>query len=1335
MTALRISLSRSTSVLLVILAAMVVSLLAVSPVSAAGVSHTYTGTFGATSSTPADPYPLSGPTDVAVDQSSADFYVTDPGNHRVEKFSPSGSFLLMFGKGVDQTSGANVCTASSNDTCQAGASGSSPAAFEDPYYLAVDNSNGPSSGDIYVADKESDLVQKFESSGRIVSSWGIAGQKDGSDATNLPGFGPPFGLAVSSATGELYVGGTHYASCCGAINVWHYTQNGTYIEYGNTSGASWLKVDPEGSEYFGDGNEVFKSNEEIGIKQMTSATPATGFDFDPSSHELYQDTGSVVDHFSGACNPIAAPCDPLDSFGSGDLFGSKGVGVDGTSHTVYVANSTANDVAAFGDARPIVTTGPPTSATQSSVTLTAQIDPAGRGNITACHFEYGFDKSYGTSVPCSPDPASNPPGSNFSVPTEVTATVSGLSPGTKDHYRVVASNTAGGTAAGLDQTFITTQPPAIDGLASANLTATSADLRAQVNPNGLETSYRFEYGPTLEYGETAPVPEGTIAASNSDSSIAVHLEGLTPHVVYHYRLLATNSDGTTTTEDQTFNFFPPSCPNSNVRQQAQANYLPDCRAYELVSPGDAAGTQLYPDGPNTGHAISPSRFAFTGLWGTIPGSGGSPINSVGDLYVATRTDTGWVTKYVGPAANEVAIAGGPPQGLPDTGNTAFQGERQSMSNGGSTPDIIQNNVLTNPSMSEFLDWNDGNQSAGSSFGADTSNPTPIASAAPYVWTSENKYLGRWPTNLETVPTGQYPTGWNMYTRVDYVQPGDEPLADAPGGMGALNCPGISPDGNNIISNFCPGDVQASSDLSHFVFASEWNVFAPGGQLSSPGSVYDNDTKQNSVVVASKTPGGADIPSEPGDASGDPLEIPAVSSDGSHILMAAGGTGPCGLANCSQPPCASGVALRCPMQPSRLYMRVDDAVSYDVSEGHDVHYVGMTSDGSKVYFTTPEQLTSEDTDSSTDLYMWSEKTNALTLISKGINGSGNGDSCNASFTVACGVVTYSNLGYCQLESGIGGNCRSDSFIASNNGDIYFFSPELLDGSRGIPNQENLYVYRDGQVQYVTTLTTGPYCTNSETYGGACSDGPAVRMQVTPSDSFAAFITASQVTQYENAGHLEMYRYNPATRDLVCVSCIPSGESPTSNVEGSQDGLFLTEDGRAFFSTEDALVHGDTNHALDVYEYTEGHAQLITPGTGQTEQSSGIYEFNVPGLVGVSADGTDVYFSTYDTLLSQDHNGLFLKFYDARSGGGFSNPAPPPPCDAADECHGAGSTPPALPQITGNGKPSSSGNVRKSAHRRHTAHKRHRRRRARHKERAGRYRHRAKRGPQPIERKGE
>ncbi len=103
-------------------------------------------------------------------------------------------------------------------------------------------------------------------------------------------------------------------------------------------------------------------------------------------------------------------------------------------------------------------------------------------------------------------------------------------------------------------------------------------------------------------------------------------------------------------------------------------------------------------------------------------------------------------------------------------------------------------------------------------------------------------------------------------------------------------------------------------------------------------------------------------------------------------------------------------------------------------------------------------------------------------------------------------------------------------------------------------------------------------------------------------------------------------------------------------------------------------------IDVYEYTEGRPQLISSGTASTDTWGGgllIYPSMTVGLEGVSADGVDVYFSTFDTLVPQDHNGEFIKFYDARTGGGFPFQAPAPPCKAADECHGVGSVGPASP----------------------------------------------------------
>ena len=96
--------------------------------------------------------------------------------------------------------------------------------------------------------------------------------------------------------------------------------------------------------------------------------------------------------------------------------------------------------------------------------------------------------------------------------------------------------------------------------------------------------------------------------------------------------------------------------------------------------------------------------------------------------------------------------------------------------------------------------------------------------------------------------------------------------------------------------------------------------------------------------------------------------------------------------------------------------------------------------------------------------------------------------------------------------------------------------------------------------------------------------------------------------------------------------------------------------------------------DVYEYVDGRPQLITTGQGNRDFTGGSEVFSLlasaayTGLEAVSHNGVDVYFSTFDTLVKRDHNGEFIKFYDARTGGGFPEEPELLPCEAADECHG-------------------------------------------------------------------
>ena len=1016
-----------------------------------------------------------------------------------------------------------------------------------------------------------------------------------------------------------------------------------------------------------------------------------------------------------------------------------------TTYHYRVVASNVNGTS-LGDDRTFTTTEaikqlntlPATDVTPTTATFNGELDPDGLE--TTYYFQYGKSTAYGHNVPAAPgDPLGTITPGLVSVPG---IEVSNLEPSTTYHYRIVGRNSTGTTVATDDQAFATPATPSIVSFSSKEVTATSAVLIGQINSREEDATYRFEYGPTISYGLVAPVPAGVLAPSSEAQDVEVPISGL-EGVTYHFRLIAENRWGESHTEDQTFSFYPPSCPNENVRQQTQANFLPDCRAYELVSPEDAGGTLLYARGPNTGYATSPSRFSFTGVFSAIPGAGGKPIVGSGDLYVSTRTPTGWVSRYVGWPADEAAVSAGPPMGPPGSqprlqGFSGFNGvpsiSSQMPGTAGSGP-RMQSGVITDLSMSRFLTFNGGNQSIGNAFNTDRFNRTPISSNAPRVYAADGSYLERWPQDLSSVPDGSYPPGVeHLYTHGGSPLPGEMPAHVAPGGERALDCPTSTYDEREEFpgSNFCPGDVTSSDDLSHFVFATRWNVFAEGGILDAPGSVYDDNTVTGTVKVASIAPEGGPIMPEPGDKAGDPLQIPAVSRNGSHILMASGGTGPCGLEVCPELPCRGtfyGEAARCPMQSSRLYMRVDGAITYDVSKGHYVEYVGTDAADTKVYYLSDEQLTPEDQDSSTDLYLWTEETDSITLVSKanvvgGPGEPGNSDDCTGGLenqqelqTTKCGVATYAQWFFCGAanEDQGGGNCLSDNSIAPDTGDIYFYSPEQLDGLRGVPDQQNLYVYHDGKVHYVTTLAGPPDCYEVG-FGSFCRR--MMRMQVSADGKYMAFLTASPITSYDNDGRREMYRYARDTRELVCVSCIPDGSKPGFDVAASQDGLFMSDDGRAFFTTEDALVHADTNRAQDVYEYVDGRPQLITLGTGDTRAPGGVFAKQAStGLAGVSADGTDVYFSTYDTLVRQDRNGLFLKFYDARSGGGFPAPPPAPPCEAADECHGASSQPSnAISDGTGASLGSGGNVARNKAKKKHSRH-----RKKRHPHKHGKKRH--------------
>jgi hypothetical protein len=94
------------------------------------------------------------------------------------------------------------------------------------------------------------------------------------------------------------------------------------------------------------------------------------------------------------------------------------------------------------------------------------------------------------------------------------------------------------------------QAPTVTTGPANKVTQHSAILTGIVNPNGLLTTYYFQWGLTTAYGN---VTSSQSAGSGWDNVVvSANLSGLTQNANYHYRLVATNSAGTTYGADMSF---------------------------------------------------------------------------------------------------------------------------------------------------------------------------------------------------------------------------------------------------------------------------------------------------------------------------------------------------------------------------------------------------------------------------------------------------------------------------------------------------------------------------------------------------------------------------------------------------------------------------------------------------------------------------------------------------------------------------------------------------------------------------------------------------------------
>jgi hypothetical protein len=266
------------------------------------------------------------------------------------------------------------------------------------------------------------------------------------------------------------------------------------------------------------------------------------------------------------------------------------------------------------------------------------------------------------------------------------------------------------------------------------------------------------------------------------------------------------------------------------------------------------------------------------------------------------------------------------------------------------------------------------------------------------------------------------------------------------------------------------------------------------------------------------------------------------------------------------------------------------------------------------------------------------------------------------------------------------------VSEDGSHVYFIS-KLEIGSQGTVGDPNLYAWSGGSTKFVATVaasdlesTSGmessypnltnwtdwavtPKRSNSEVGPGGDSS------RTTPDGEVLVFESKAELTEYENAGHSEVYRWSDTDETLVCVSCNlqvePAvGDAQMQNLDLVRPPVFLhnlSDDGsRVFFETTEDLVAEDVDGVNDIYEWQQGQLgppKLLSSGRSLVVPSLHPQVRLQPSpnvIFAITPDGSNLVFLSQDELVPGAGSGGAPALYDARVNGGFPLPAAPSEC---------------------------------------------------------------------------
>lgn len=265
-------------------------------------------------------------TGVATDFQSGRAYVADDGNNRIDVFQATDGgenweFLFAFGWNVNPSGGSGQLETCTTDTgCQAGISGSGAGQMNRPRWIAVDNTPGsPNLHDVFVVDDN--RVNHFNGNGGFEGAfgWGVLnGSPQLQTCTTASGCLPAVELPSKGIAGECQLGGIQQPIAVGpGGNLFVGVTTGEEV-YNDGLTAKVQRFGPDGSCL---GQSVlWAGNNRAGARVYALAVD--------DSEDLY--TNQSADAFgvykydfdTGAmlCNLDSRPAEALTRDGSGHLF-------------------------------------------------------------------------------------------------------------------------------------------------------------------------------------------------------------------------------------------------------------------------------------------------------------------------------------------------------------------------------------------------------------------------------------------------------------------------------------------------------------------------------------------------------------------------------------------------------------------------------------------------------------------------------------------------------------------------------------------------------------------------------------------------------------------------------------------------------------------------------------------------------------------------------------------------------------------------------------------------------------------------------------------------------